>query len=653
MSSWRLIASVRNLPLSLRLELDGAQVNAYEEFVPNVISETRANKIGLKHLIYNMDKCYLLERYGNGFWICYEVIQVDLQEVEDGFTGDELLINWAAIKEWNLLGFKDLLPLWREDYTSRQVTQQALDLEMRPPGEDNSHNEVMKLDPATFLETKYYDSLFNIHLPLAYFVKSTLSRLKNACNVTFGKENAYLSIILGSLKRIDEFDQRHADGGLVIKDLGPIAAEQRQSCLEKFGIKMNGDDTDDNNDKSNSIKELPAILKIREIKLQIVILLETIAYHQLDANFENFESRYRSKLKKRSLNLTKQKALPMKSKLNRRKLPNQTNKTSELLDYCEQLDLYLDKICILDILLASEPAVPEDEDIGTIQEHKKNLLNKHKESSSVGFINYVLVPYFAKRVPNAVKFTIQKLKGPSLRSRRTSERSVPERSSSSFTDFKQESLSRLSSTPSSPQPSAATSWYKNNTANQELLNTKTGSNAGSLFESGSSLLKKPAFISRTKSDLTMNLMRKRQLSVTELSSNDRTTIGNNDKNNGERARLLTQSQKSFRRVGIRKSEKDPPDPKAGKEETKGVQVMSTPLVKASDGTPNKRAKLHNIVESPVDARTAEQRSTTITNEENSPTVYGTPQQNLQQNNEQTQANMNKSRKNIKRRLFAP
>ncbi|GAV53336.1 hypothetical protein ZYGR_0AI06200 [Zygosaccharomyces rouxii] len=649
MSSWRLVASVRNLPSSLRLELDGAQVNSYEEYVPNVISESRANKIGLKHLIHNVDKYYLLERYGNGFWIRYDVIQIDLQEFGDEFTGNEHLINWAAIKEWNLLGFKDLLPLWKEDYMSRSAIQQALDLEMKPPGEEKSHNEVIKLDPATFLETKYYDSLFNIHLPLAYFVKSTLSRLKNACNVTFGKENAYLSIILGSLKRIDEFDRRHADGGLVIKDVGPIAAEKRQSCLEKFGVKKNGEDTDDNHGQPSSMEELPGILKIREIKLQIIILLETIAHHQLDSNFENFESRYRSKLKRRSLNLTKLRALPMKSKLNRRKQPNSSINPAEQLDYCEQLDLYLDKICILDILLASEPAVPEDENIDTIQEHKKNLLNKHKESSSVGFINYVLVPYFAKKVPNAVRFTIQKLKGPSLRSRKTSERNIPEKSASSLADAKHESVSRLSSTPSSPQPSAVTPWQKHNTANQELLNTRTGSNASALFESGSSLLKKPAFISRTKSDLTMNLMRKRQLSVTDLSSNDRPTAANDDKSYGERIRLLTQSQKSFRRVGIRKGERELPDPKAGKEETEAVQVMGTPLVKMSEGTPSKRAKLHNIVESPVDARSSVQQSTAIENLQSTPIVYGTPQQN----NEPVQPNINKSRKNIKRRLFAP
>ncbi|GAV48321.1 hypothetical protein ZYGR_0I06180 [Zygosaccharomyces rouxii] len=649
MSSWRLVASVRTLPSSLRLELDGAQVNSYEEFVPNIISESRANKIGLRHLIHNPDKYCVLERYGNGFWIRYDVLQMDLQEVEDEFTGNEHLINWAAIKEWNLMGFKDLLPLWKEDVMSRPASQQVVDLEMKPPGEDKSHNEVIKLDPATFLEAKYYDSLFNIHLPLAYFVKSTLSRLKNACNVTFGKENAYLTIILGILKRIDEFDQRHADGGLVIKDVGPIAAEKRQSCLEKFGVRVSGDFNDDNNDQSSSIKELPGILKIREIKLQIIILLETIAHHQLDANFENFESRYKSKLKKRSLNLTKLRALPMKSKLNRRKPADNPTKTTEQLDYCEQLDLYLDKICILDILLASEPAGPEDENIDTIQEHKKNLLNKHKESSSAGFINYVLVPYFAKRVPNAVKFTIQKLKGPSLKSRKTSERTVPERGSSSLADARHESVSRLSSTPSSPQLTPAVPWHRHSSANQELLSTKTGSNASALFESGSSLLKKPAFISRTKSDLTMNLMRKRQLSVTDLSSNDRNMTANNEKNNGERVRLLTQSQKSFRRVGIRKGEREVPDPKAGKEETEAVQVMGTPLVKVSGGTPSKRAKLQNIVESPVNAGASAQQSTNIKNLQSSPIVYGTPQQNY----EPTQPNGNKSRKNIKRRLFAP
>lgn len=648
MESWRLIASVKELPSSLGLEMNSTRVISREEFVPNVISESRANKIGIRHLVQSSNKYYVLERYGSGFWICYDVIEIDMQEVRDDFTGDEHWINWAALKEWNHMGLKDLLPLWKESATARSSTHQSIGLEMKPPGEDKFHGEVVKLDPATFLEAKYYDSLFNIYLPLVYFVKSTLSRLKNACNMTFGEGNAYLTTILQILMRIDEFDQRHVDGGLVVREMGIIAAEKRRACLNKLGFNMNRNGTNDDNENSGSLRELSGIFKIREIKLQVIILLEAIAYNQLDTNFENFENKYEFKLKKRSLNLTKRRALPMKSKLTRRKqVADMKASTSEQLDFCEQLDLYLDKLCILDILLASEPAVPEDENIDSIKEHKKNLLNKHKESSSVGFVNYVLIPYFAQRTPNAIKFTIQKLKGPSLKSRRPLERNVSEKSSS-FIATIQEPGSRRSSTPSSPQSTTPSPWIRQSATNPEVFNTRTSSNLNSLFESGSSLFKKPTFLSRTKSDLTMNLMKKRQLSVTDLNSKDRSLAANDDTNNSERTKLITQNHRSFRRVGKLKNDRAAVDPKMSKRDSEAVQVMSTPLVKVSSGTPNKRAKLQNIVESPIDGGTGAPKQDSK-NFQDPPILYGTPQQR----NTHSQDSTTKPKKNIKRRLFAP
>lgn len=651
MATWELVASFKRLPKSISLDRERVQVLTNDRILPNVLPEHRANKTGLKHLLQGSDKCQLLERYGNLFWICWDVTCIDLQDVEDEFVGDEPSVNWAAIKEWNHLSLRELLPLWKDDVTSSS-TFDNVNIDMKPPGEVLSSQDVMKVDPGTYFETKYYDSLFNIHLPLAYFVKSDLGRLKNACITNLKDKSVYLTIILRKLLNISDFDKRHADEGLLRDEVYGIAAERRRSCFAKHRIPL-----DKEKQNSSSVKELPGILKIREIKLQIIILLETIAYNKLDENFENFETKYQSKLKRRSLNLTRRRALPMKSKLIRDSDNNISQKVSGQLDYCEQLDLYLDKLCILDILLASEPASVENETMDTILEHKRNILNKNKEASSMGYTNYVLIPYFAKKLPNAIRFTIQKLKGPSLKSRKNSEKVFtvhPTTVSAGNLKNNLQNSSNLSSTVSSPQLATISSWRRHNAAatTPNSSNTRRNSNIGMLLESTSTLLKKPALVSRSKSDLTMNLMMKRQLSVTEFSSYDRSLIPNEDPGNLERSTVSKgkNQQKSFRRVGKRKGDKEAIDghrPSYTSDGSEAIQVMGTPLVKVSDDTPSKRPKLQNIVESPMGDHT----------------LMKTPSQKFMPGNVQETQMIsrtpgqvtvtNKPKKNIKRRLFAP
>ncbi|CDF88537.1 related to SLD3-Interacts with Cdc45 and functions for chromosomal DNA replication [Zygosaccharomyces bailii ISA1307] len=652
MATWRLLASFKLLPKSLSLDHEKVQVLAHDSILRVVLPESRANKTGLKHLLQGAEKYQLLERYGNLFWICWDVIGIDLQDVHDDFVGDEHSVNWMALKEWNQLNLKELLPLWKEDDSSHTVHETSK-LHMKPPGGAASSQDVIRVDPRTYLETKYCDSLFNIRLPLAYFVKSNLSRLKNACNSNFNDGNAYLTIILKKLLSISEFDKRHANEGLLRVDLDGIQAERRKSCLAKCGIRI----SEGLQQEMSSLKELPAILKIREIKLQIIILLETIDHNKLDGNFENFETRYQCKLRRRSLNLTKRRALPMKSSLTKLRSDNNANNKAPIqLDYCEQLDLYLDKLCILDILLASEAISTENDNMDAILEHKKNILNKNKEASSMGFTNYVLIPYFAKKVPNTIRFTIQKLKGPSLRGRKNSERNItpqPPTNISENTKLDPPIDLGMNSSASSPQFTTNSSWCRNNSAmtTPKMSNIRTISNANVLLDSNPTLLKKPTFIARTKSDLTMNLMRKRQLSVTEFSSYDQKVPSNDqfEKSDNSTCSLRLSQQRSFRRVGKRKSERDITDTNhdlAGtSNSSETIQVMGTPLVKISNDTPRNRAKLQNIVESPMGQLPSMRTPSNNRISECTGSASAVRPEEI--------CAANKAKKNIKRRLFAP
>ncbi|AQZ17886.1 SLD3 (YGL113W) [Zygosaccharomyces parabailii] len=652
MATWRLLASFKLLPKSLSLDYEKVQVLEHDSILRVVLPESRASKTGLKHLLQGADKYQILERYGNLFWICWDVIGIDLQDVHDDFVGDEPSVNWMALKEWNQLNLRELLPLWKEDDASHTV-HETIKLHMNPPGGAPSSQDVIRVDPRTYLETKYYDSLFNIRLPLAYFVKSNLSRLKNACNSNFNDANAYLTIILKKLLSISEFDKRHANEGLLGIDADGIQAERRQSCLAKYGIRM----SEGLQQEKSSLRELPAILKIREIKLQIIILLETIDHNKLDGNFENFETRYQCKLRRRSLNLTKRRALPMNFSLTKIGSDNNyNNKASIQLDYCEQLDLYLDKLCILDILLASEAISTESDNMDAILEHKKNILNKNKEASSMGFTNYVLIPYFAKKIPNTVRYTIQKLRGPSLRGRKNYEKNITLQPAANIPENAKIDPpidSSMNSIASSPQFTANSSWYRNNSAmtTPKMSSIRTNLNANVLLESNPALLKKPTFIARTKSDLTMNLMRKRQLSVTEFSSYDQKITSNDqfEKSDKTTGSVRLSQQRSFRRVGKRKSERDVTDTNHDLAEAgnsnETIQVMGTPLIKISKDTPRNSTKLQNIVESPMgQPPSLRTPSNNRVSECTGSASAVTPEENCV---------ATKPKKNIKRRLFAP
>lgn len=105
------------------------------------------------------------------------------------------------------------------------------------------------------------------------------------------------------------------------------------------------------------------------------MLLEIIGLNDLDWNFRDFEKKYKLKLKKRSLNLTKKGLVRRRSKKKTSEKDKGIERITTSLDYCEQLDLYLDRACILDILLSSETPNPDaiEASNGTIQEHKKNI----------------------------------------------------------------------------------------------------------------------------------------------------------------------------------------------------------------------------------------------------------------------------------------
>ncbi|QHS73224.1 Sld3p [Saccharomyces paradoxus] len=669
METWEVIASVKEATKGLDLSLDRPLIIKSED-VPSHILQLlqQKSRSQLKHICMKSEKEYfLLEEYGPGFWVKWPYNYFNEYSLPERHTEVVTSLQREKAKRetsktWDELKFKELLYLWSEEPKGSYKLEKNNDLklDMKPPdmkGESRVNDDYS--DPKEYIESKYYDALFSIHTPLAYFVKSNLVRLKNTCRTKYGSHSykiAYQAILQKYLLSIAQFKDRHDSRLLLESFSSPIADEKRKNCFTKFVI-------EDENKTGSTISDLCVVLKSREIKLQILLLLEMIGLNDLDWNFRDFEKKYKSKLKKRSLNLTKKGLVRRRSKKKTSEKGKEIGRITTSLDYCEQLDLYLDRACILDILLSSETPNPDaiEASNGTILEHKKNILDKSKEASLVGFINYVLIPYFNKKVPHAVEFIIQKLKGPSMRPKRALKKvnNSPNVSSPKTVDIynrlpttqRSSRSSIINSVPSSPalRRMEANLFSRKSIASPtpELLNSRTNSNLNEFLESETRGLRHPSQLGRTKSDLTMNHLQKRQFSVSDLSTTrvpNSSTIAPKTPFSYTAVNAHRTMNNSFRRVGKRKDINETVHFNEHINPEENVQVQATPAAKKRTATPNKKAQLQSIIESPLNVKdddTHEGRGNAQKDTSHfTSTSTNTPSEST-------------SKRRVRRRLFAP
>ena len=658
--------SVRILPIGLKVDIESVTVIASDHIPTEVIDKIAKYDYSWKHICsYLDDQYFLLERFSEAFWITWTITAIDIESVKQQQKMDSTNLPQDMATQVNIIdyykqNFKTILNTLSMD-KSKSGSQSNLKLSMTPPNADNHRKLVTTTDPKSYLEIKYYELLFAINIPLAYFVKSSLSRFRNMCKAAHDNEHEmfYQAIMSEHLLTVADFDKRY-DSYHIIRDVAnnQNMENNRRNFLSKYSVVLN-------NDSNVPMQDLSTILKAREIKLQVIILLETIYWNGLDQCFINFENTYKKSLKKRSINVTKRGLL--KSRRNLIKNAEKDNNKSKIssIDYCEQLDLYLDKLSILDILLASEPTLQDTDNIDKLQEQKLNITNRHKEASSFGFINYILIPFFKRKVPNSVQFIISKLKVPDLKShkvtkqiRRSSQEVLISNDAIVLKRQKvdSKSSSRISSTPSSPklgmQPLMHT-WSTTDSFAPELLNSRTSSNLTEFLESNGQSFSRPTLVSRTKSDLTF--LQKRQLSVADLSSGNLKAMNeaspDTNKSNGtisinSWSSISDLKNHSFRRVGKRKLENEPvniaqkiehaPEFQNGDHM---VQVTATPSGKKKV-TPRK-VHLNSIVESPMIADSPLSSLRTI---HESPVT--------EKNKTRTEKTSSENKK-VRRRLFAP
>ncbi|CCH57950.1 hypothetical protein TBLA_0A01510 [Henningerozyma blattae CBS 6284] len=573
----------------------------------------------------------LVERYTNDLWLVWNISlnesTIDCQNYKEKLSKNNApieIIDYSKLEDP-----KKLLAIWQE--TSKSISKLKKKdyiestIDMTPPDCPVSTNsQVQKYkDPSSYFKSKYYETLFWTNIQLAYFVKSNMIRFKNMCLSTAKDSTIINSILNEQCLNKPNFDDR-PDNIITSWEKNEFSKEPLTIALSKLQISKNSDEL-----SQARINDFITIIKAREIKLQIILLLELIDISKIDKNFEDFDKRYKKNLKKRSINITRKdtrflgrrQKIKSKKKVHNLSLPvkGSTNDKNLSLDYCEQLDLYLDKLSILDVILSIFTSQIDKEDIqDKLIENKYNLMNHNKETSSIGYIKYVIIPYYGKKLPNAVKFIIKKIKGVNLMQKRPKKEIQKVQTNKYHSDVVIEhndtvSDSIISGKTSSTQSGSRKRYSLHNpalssttagTLTMENLNNRTKSTLNELLETSSSHSSSRKLTNNLRTNSDLSILQKRQLSVSELSMNS-STISNRNKNNVGNKNIF--QQHSFKRVGkmkntsILSAQQSTDLGTPTKDHESDIQVLATPAVnlKTTTTSTRKRAFLENVIISPL------------------------------------------------------
>lgn len=663
MEKWNLLGVLDALPQSLLSNLEMPKVTHRNKIPKYIIDNISRLDFTNKYVIKDdsIGTYFILENYSKDNYITYYlpksyISSLKYSKLDENVPSD----NKNSYANYYNIDVKELFKYWKQepDYSSSLHSDNDT-LNMVPPDKGTNDSKVVKnklddlsetidTNPKDYLERKYYESLYSLKNPLAYFVKSNLVRFRNMCKEKYGGNFIlnFQTIILNLILRIDIFDKRYNNNSTLLENSNLSSRYEkfaRDKLLEEYSLLPT-------HSMKKRINEVATILKAREIKLQIILLLEMIHQNSLDGNFKEFEKNYKPKLMKRSLNLTKKSYIRKNRYTSKGKDSNinESHKTEQLtlsMDFCEQIDVYLDKLAILEILLEThlETTIKTDEEesIGNkLYQYQKNMLNKGQESSSLGFVIYVVIPYFNKVIPYTTKFIIKKLKGPSLRAKKPSGkrntqleldiinepilRKMGSQSSSSERVFSANSLVHKNNMNNKSASKPRLSRHSSLVSSNLLQMSKTNSNLSDFLEVESNISKQTSFLIRTQSDLVMNNLQKRQLPISNFESTtkrQKPTINIKQEIDSSSTLLSTLKQDSqniqtsFQRVGKRK-------PQAfnnferqvsfyesslcnviennSKEKTKKntVEVMATPL-KTSLSYRKAHTTILEIIESPA------------------------------------------------------
>ncbi|ODV79325.1 SLD3-domain-containing protein [Suhomyces tanzawaensis NRRL Y-17324] len=393
--------------------------------------------------------------------------------------------------------------------------------------------------PLEFLHSRYFTILYSLTIPLSYFPKTALTRFANLC----ANDSSLIGSTLVKLVwSIEKMDARHQDKygllnlmGSADKAAPTTVASEKDAQLDfisknhtilkdYFSIQSK---RKEESEVAFSTKELSneeigqklfLELKIREAQLQILVIFEILRIWKVS------ETEYLEKcLKKQKKDIAK-KSKEAKQSLVRKKNPKKIRKI---------IPTFLGMGVNVSNIDSSESSAAQSIDeyslfinLDTIVDRMgvwDTLLGRTKgndSDSAYGFLAYVLVPYYNKKLPIIVKYVIDKIKDLNMKL-----------VTPSFKKFERD-LQRRSSEGSSPREDEDTdkdrlkeparpSKFRKTLLHQKVPTLKKSATID-LSEDDNL---RPAFaLKRSKSNLSSKHLQKRQVDIsinTEKSQKDK------------------------------------------------------------------------------------------------------------------------------------
>ncbi|RCK64500.1 DNA replication regulator SLD3 [Candida viswanathii] len=281
-------------------------------------------------------------------------------------------------------------------------------------------------DPVEFLQRRYYSTLYSLKDPLSYFPKTALPRFRNLC--CDSRPSAVESLRRFYLT-VGEFDARHNHKYGVLSAVerlsGVEVVEQARFKTRNGFLIEEGDVEEEEEVKGISVEKLSLLildLKIREAQLQIIVIFELLALLEIDEDaFLERNKKVQKKLEKMKENKAK---LSLIGK-NRRRKKKALDEKEEGEAETEEYSIYIALNNLIDRLSLWDTLSTTTDGAGTY-----------------GFMAYVLVPYFNKKLPHLMKYVIDNMKGLNMKLI-SSKRKKHEDQGSSSNQKKQKSTSKF------------------------------------------------------------------------------------------------------------------------------------------------------------------------------------------------------------------
>ncbi|CAH6718734.1 hypothetical protein CLIB1444_01S13344 [[Candida] jaroonii] len=258
---------------------------------------------------------------------------------------------------------------------------------------NNSPEQI--IEPLPYLKSRYYNILYSTSIPLTYFPKTALSRLKVLCN---NDQNSVKEILQSLVLNNDSFNQRHEGrfGVLSVnipdKDTSTYQIDSiEKNCQSEYLLKHN------NLKNESLVNDLVLELKVRESQLQLLLLLEILTLSNIiESEFLNTASPEKPKPKKSRPSL-------IRKKNSKRKI----------------IPTFLG----MGVSNETPPQAPIHSSSSIFHSlnnliEKMNLwdtLSSKKKDSTISFVAYVLVPHYKNKLPETINYIVGRIKSSNLK----------------------------------------------------------------------------------------------------------------------------------------------------------------------------------------------------------------------------------------------